>query len=39
LYSDDVEFLLKTSKNLIDNELIRYRADWNSEIKDGTANR
>ena len=35
LYSDDVEFLLKTSKGLIDNELIRFRQDWNNETKEG----
>jgi 1-acyl-sn-glycerol-3-phosphate acyltransferase len=28
LYSDDVEFLLNTSKELIDKELIRFREDW-----------
>jgi hypothetical protein len=33
LYSEDVEFLLKTSKDLIDNELIRFRQDWDNEIK------
>ena len=32
LYSDDVEFLLKTSKDLIDKELIRFREDWNDLI-------
>ncbi|PKH66492.1 hypothetical protein CXF59_11130 [Flavobacterium sp. ALD4] len=32
LYSDDVEFLLKTSKDLIDKELIRFRKDWNDLI-------
>ncbi|UQD55298.1 lysophospholipid acyltransferase family protein [Flavobacterium sp. K5-23] len=30
LYSDDAEYLLKTSKEMIDKELIRYREDWNS---------
>jgi 1-acyl-sn-glycerol-3-phosphate acyltransferase len=29
IYSDDIEYLLKTSKNLIDKELIRYREEWN----------
>jgi 1-acyl-sn-glycerol-3-phosphate acyltransferase len=33
LYSDDVEFLLKNIKSLIDNELIRFRQDWDNEIK------
>jgi 1-acyl-sn-glycerol-3-phosphate acyltransferase len=32
LYSDDVEFLLKTSKHVIDKELIRFRQDWNNLI-------
>lgn len=30
LYSDDAEYLLNTSKNMIDKELIRYRKDWDS---------
>ncbi|WP_016989029.1 hypothetical protein [Flavobacterium sp. ACAM 123] len=34
LYSDDVEFLLHTSKGLIDNELIRYREDWDNLKKE-----
>jgi 1-acyl-sn-glycerol-3-phosphate acyltransferase len=32
VYSEDVEFLLNTSKEMIDNELIRYRKDWDSNI-------
>jgi 1-acyl-sn-glycerol-3-phosphate acyltransferase len=28
LYSDDVSFLLNTSRKLIDEELLRYRKDW-----------
>lgn len=31
LYSDDADFLLKTSKDMIDKELIRYRKDWDKE--------
>lgn len=31
VYSEDTEFLLNTSKNMIDKELIRYREDWDSE--------
>ncbi len=31
LYSDDSEFLLDTSKDLIDKELLRYRKDWDNE--------
>lgn len=34
IYSDDVEFLLKTSKDTIDKELIRYRKDWDKLIKE-----
>jgi 1-acyl-sn-glycerol-3-phosphate acyltransferase len=30
IYSDDPTYLLNTSKELIDKELIRYRKDWNS---------
>ena len=33
IYSDDSTYLLNTSKELIDNELIRYRKDWDSENK------
>lgn len=35
LYSDDVDFLLKTSKEMIDNELIRYRKDWDNLTTEG----
>jgi 1-acyl-sn-glycerol-3-phosphate acyltransferase len=28
IYSEDADFLLKTSKDLIDKELLRYRKDW-----------
>lgn len=31
IYSEDATYLLNTSKNLIDKELIRYRNDWNNE--------
>jgi 1-acyl-sn-glycerol-3-phosphate acyltransferase len=31
LYSDDADFLLKKSKDMIDKELIRYRKDWDNE--------
>lgn len=31
LYSEDAEYLLKTSKDMIDKELIRYREDWERE--------
>ena len=31
LYSDDPEYLLNTSKAMIDKELIRYREDWDKE--------
>lgn len=31
LYSDDPEYLLNTSKAIIDKELIRYREDWDKE--------
>jgi len=31
IYSDDAEFLLNTSKEIIDKELIRFRKDWDSE--------
>lgn len=31
IYSDDADFLLNTSKDMIDKELIRFRNDWNSE--------
>ncbi len=31
LFSDDAEYLLKTSKQLIDKELIRFRKDWDDE--------
>jgi 1-acyl-sn-glycerol-3-phosphate acyltransferase len=31
IYSEDPEFLLNTSKDMIDKELIRYRKDWDSE--------
>ncbi|SDX94587.1 lysophospholipid acyltransferase family protein [Flavobacterium degerlachei] len=31
LYSEDPEYLLKTSKEMIDKELIRYRKDWDKE--------
>ena len=31
IYSDDAEFLLNTSKVMIDKELIRFRKDWDSE--------
>jgi 1-acyl-sn-glycerol-3-phosphate acyltransferase len=30
LYSEDTEYLLKTSKEMIDKELIRFRKDWDS---------
>ena len=35
LYYNDVDFLLKTSKKLIDNELIRYRKDWDNLKTEG----
>lgn len=31
IYSDDVAYLLNTSQKMIDEELIRYRKDWDSE--------
>lgn len=31
VYSEDAEYLLKTSKEMIDKELIRYRTDWDNE--------
>jgi 1-acyl-sn-glycerol-3-phosphate acyltransferase len=31
IYSEDATYLLNTSKNMIDKELIRYREDWDSE--------
>jgi 1-acyl-sn-glycerol-3-phosphate acyltransferase len=31
IYSEDTQFLLNTSKDLIDKELIRYRKDWDNE--------
>ena len=31
IYSEDASYLLDTSKDLIDKELIRYRKDWESE--------
>lgn len=31
IYSDDATYLLNTSKNMIDQELIRYRRDWDNE--------
>ena len=31
IYSDDPNFLLNTSKKMIDDELIRYRKDWDNE--------
>ena len=31
IYSNDADFLLKTSKETIDQELIRFRKDWNIE--------
>ena len=31
IYSEDSDFLLNTSKDLIDKELIRYRNDWDNE--------
>jgi 1-acyl-sn-glycerol-3-phosphate acyltransferase len=31
LYSEDADFLLKTSKDIIDKELIRFRRDWDNE--------
>ncbi|MFV7234102.1 lysophospholipid acyltransferase family protein [Flavobacterium sp. ZB4R12] len=31
IYSEDATYLLNTSKNMIDKELIRYRKDWDSE--------
>lgn len=31
IYSDDADFLLNTSKDLIDKELIRFRKDWDSQ--------
>lgn len=33
IYSDDTDFLLNTSKEMIDKELIRFRKDWNSDKK------
>jgi 1-acyl-sn-glycerol-3-phosphate acyltransferase len=31
IYSEDSDFLLNTSKDLIDKELLRYRKDWDNE--------
>lgn len=31
MYSEDAEYLLKTSKEMIDKELIRFRKDWDNE--------
>ena len=31
VYSDDTDYLLQSSKNSIDNELIRFRKDWDAE--------
>ncbi|TDE31830.1 MULTISPECIES: lysophospholipid acyltransferase family protein [Flavobacterium] len=31
IYSEDATYLLNTSKNMIDEELIRYRKDWDNE--------
>lgn len=31
IYSEDATYLLNTSKNMIDKELIRYRKDWDSK--------
>lgn len=31
LYSEDTHYLLKTSKEMIDKELIRFRKDWDNE--------
>lgn len=31
IYSDDATYLLNTSKDMIDKELIRYRKDWDNE--------
>ncbi|MFV5686204.1 lysophospholipid acyltransferase family protein [Flavobacterium sp. GB2R13] len=31
IYSEDATYLLNTSKDIIDKELIRYRKDWDSE--------
>ncbi|TDE46952.1 1-acyl-sn-glycerol-3-phosphate acyltransferase [Flavobacterium rhamnosiphilum] len=31
IYSEDATYLLNTSKKMIDEELIRYRKDWNNE--------
>ncbi|MFV8321575.1 lysophospholipid acyltransferase family protein [Flavobacterium sp. LS2R12] len=32
IYSEDAAYLLNTSKKMIDEELIRYRKDWDNEI-------
>ncbi|MDI5896660.1 lysophospholipid acyltransferase family protein [Flavobacterium yafengii] len=32
IYSEDATYLLNTSKKMIDEELIRYRKDWDNEI-------
>ena len=31
IYSEDATYLLNTSKSIIDNELLRYRKDWDNE--------
>jgi hypothetical protein len=31
IYSEDATYLLNTSKKMIDDELIRYRKDWDNE--------
>ena len=33
IFSEDAEYLLKTSKDIIDAELIRYRKEWDNEIR------
>jgi 1-acyl-sn-glycerol-3-phosphate acyltransferase len=33
VFSDDADYLLKTSKDIIDAELIRFRKEWDNEIR------
>lgn len=33
IFSDDADYLLKTSKDIIDAELIRFRKEWDNEIR------
>lgn len=33
IFSEDADYLLKTSKDIIDAELIRFRKEWDNEIR------